>query len=83
MIGQSGWVQKGEADLLVRTAWVVAGAMLASQLSVLSDCGWSSPPVVVTVRDILFVVWLIAAAVRLGRSSDNAHGRRLLPAAAA
>jgi hypothetical protein len=49
--------------------------MLTSQLSLLSDSGWSSPPMVVTARDVVFVLWLIAAAIRLGRSAGSTDGR--------
>jgi len=76
VVAMARLLRKGQGDLLVGTSWVVAGVMLASQLSLLSDRGWSSPPMVVTARDVLFVVWLIAAALRLGRSSGNAEGRR-------
>jgi hypothetical protein len=75
VVAMARLLRRGQGDLIVRTSWVVAGAMLASQLSLLSDSGWSSPPMVVTARDVLFVLWLIAAAVRLGRSSGSTDGR--------
>jgi hypothetical protein len=75
VVAMARLLRRGQGDLIVRTSWVVAGAMLASQLSLLSDSGWSSPPMVVTARDVLFVLWLIAAAIRLGRSSGSTDGR--------